>query len=110
MKKWEKIINKAFNQRIQLEEECLYDKIFEKFKSDQEIKNIISELYIKLKNCDYLVQKQWNSLKKINLEEKIHWEEGEIIISNEQQKLNEKFTEAIEKLAACHFQDLNQLT
>ena len=46
MKKWEKIINKAFNQRIHLEEECLYDK---KFKSDQEIKNIISELYIKLK-------------------------------------------------------------
>ena len=53
MKKWEKIINKAFNQRIQLEEEWLYDKIFEKFQSDQEIKNIISELHIKLKNCDY---------------------------------------------------------
>ena len=110
MKKWEKIINKAFNQRIQLEEECLYDKIFEKFKSDQEIKNIISELYIKLKNCDYLVQKQWYSLKKFNLEEKIHCDESEIIILNEQQKLNEIFTEAIEKLAACHFQDLNQLT
>ena len=102
MKKWEKIINKAFNQRIQLEEECLYDKIFEKFQSDQEIKNIISELYIKLKNCDYLVQKQWYTLKKFNLEEKIHREESEIIISNEQQKLNEIFTEAIEKLAACH--------
>ena len=39
--------------------------------------------------------------KKFNFEEKIHCEEIEIIISNEQQKLNEIFTEAIEKLATC---------
>lgn len=110
MKKWEKIINKAFNQKLQFEEEGLYEKVNEKFQTDQEVKNIISELYIKIKNCDYFVKKQWLTLKKFNLLEKIYREESLIIIQNEKQKLNEIYTEAIEKLAACHMTGFETLS
>ena len=110
MKKWEKIINKAFNQKMQYEDESLYAKVNEKFQTDQEVKNIISELYIKIKNCDYFVKKQWLTLKKFNLHEKIYREETKIILANEKQKLNEIYTEAIEKLAACHMIGFEPLT
>ena len=52
------MINKAFEQKIIFEEESLYEKMEEKFQTDQDIKNIINELYIKIKNCDYFVKKQ----------------------------------------------------
>ena len=102
MKKWDKMINKAFEQKINYEEESLYEKMEEKFQTDQDIKNIINELYIKIKNCDYFVKKQWFTLKKFNLQEKIHMEESKIIENNEKIKLNQIYQEAILKLSACH--------
>ena len=102
MKKWDKMINKAFEQKIIFEEESLYEKMEEKFQTDQDIKNIINELYIKIKNCDYFVKKQWFTLKKYNLQEKIHMEESQIIENNEKIKLNQIYQDAILKLAACH--------
>ena len=102
MKKWDKMINKAFEQKIIFEEESLYEKMEEKFQTDQDIKNIINELYIKIKNCDYFVKKQWFTLKKFNLQEKIHMEESQIIENNEKTKLNQIYQDAILKLAACH--------
>ena len=102
MKKWDKMINKAFEQKIIFEEESLYEKMEEKFQTDQDIKNIINELYIKIKNCDYFVKKQWFTLKKFNLQEKIHMEESKIIENNEKIKLNQIYQEAILKLSACH--------
>ena len=102
MKKWDKMINKAFEQKIIFEEESLYEKMEEKFQTDQDIKNIINELYIKIKNCDYFVKKQWFTLKKYNLQEKIHMEESKIIENNEKTKLNQIYQDAILKLAACH--------
>ena len=102
MRKWDRMINKAFNQKITFEEESLYEKLEEKFKSDQDIKNIINELYIKIKNCEYLVKKQWYTLKKFNLQEKIHMEESKIIENNEKIKLNQIYQDTILKLAACH--------
>ena len=110
MRKWDRMINKAFNQKITFEEESLYEKLEEKFKSDQDIKNIINELYIKIKNCEYLVKKQWYTLKKFNLQEKIHMEESKIIENNERIKLNQIYQDTILKLAACHmigFEPLN---
>ena len=102
MRKWDRMINKAFNQKITFEEESLYEKLEEKFKIDQDIKNIINELYIKIKNCEYLVKKQWYTLKKFNLQEKIHMEESKIIENNEKIKLNQIYQDTILKLAACH--------
>ena len=102
MKKWDKMINKAFEQKINYEEESLYEKMEEKFQTDQDIKNIINELYIKIKNCDYFVKKQWFTLKKFNLQEKIHMEESKIIENNEKTKVNQIYQDAILKLAACH--------
>ena len=96
------MINKAFEQKIIFEEESLYEKMEEKFQTDQDIKNIINELYIKIKNCDYFVKKQWFTLKKYNLQEKIHMEESQIIENNEKTKLNQIYQDAILKLAACH--------
>ena len=96
------MINKAFEQKIIFEEELLYEKMEEKFQTDQDIKNIINELYIKIKNCDYFVKKQWFTLKKYNLQEKIHMEESQIIENNEKIKLNQIYQDAILKLAACH--------
>ena len=96
------MINKAFEQKINYEEESLYEKMEEKFQTDQDIKNIINELYIKIKNCDYFVKKQWFTLKKYNLQEKIHMEESQIIENNEKIKLNQIYQDAILKLAACH--------
>ena len=96
------MINKAFEQKINYEEESLYEKMEEKFQTDQDIKNIINELYIKIKNCDYFVKKQWFTLKKFNLQEKIHMEESKIIENNEKMKLNQIYQEAILKLSACH--------
>ena len=110
MRKWDRMINKAFNQKITFEEESLYEKLEEKFKIDQDIKNIINELYIKIKNCEYLVKKQWYTLKKFNLQEKIHMEESKIIENNERIKLNQIYQDTILKLAACHmigFEPLN---
>ena len=66
LNKWEKIITKAYNQKTQSDEEGIYDKIKEKFQTDQEVKNIISELNMKLKNAEYYVKKQWHTLKKYN--------------------------------------------
>ena len=51
------------------------EKIKDKFQNDQEIRNIINELYIKQKNSQYLFNKQRQILKKFNLQEKIQREE-----------------------------------
>ena len=44
------MIDKAFTTNIEYEENNIEEKTEEKFKNDQEIKNIINELYIKKKN------------------------------------------------------------
>ena len=78
------------------------EKINDKFQNDQEIKNIINELYIKQKNSQYLFNKQRQILKKFNLQEKIQLEETRIIKENEEAKNNDIFNDAIQKLAARH--------
>lgn len=82
----------------------------ERFKNDQEIKNIINELYIKQKNNQYLFNKQRQTLKKFNIQEKIHREETKIINDNEESKNNEIFNDTIQKLAACHMLGFEPLT
>ena len=110
MKKWEKVLDKAFNQKITYEENSLVEKMEERFKNDQEIKNIINELYIKQKNNQYLFNKQRQTLKKFNIQEKIHREETKIINDNEEAKNNEIFNDTIQKLAACHTLGFEPLT
>ena len=78
------------------------EKIKDKFQNDQEIRNIINELYIKQKNSQYLFNKQRQILKKFNLQEKIQLEETRIIKENEEAKNNDIFNDAIQKLAARH--------
>ena len=86
------------------------EKINDKFQNDQEIKNIINELYIKQKNSQYLFNKQRQTLKKFNLQEKIQREETRIIKENEEAKNNDIFNDAIQKLAARHVLGFEPLT
>jgi len=86
------------------------EKIEEKFKNDQEIKNIINELYIKQKNSEYLYNKQRQTLKKFNLQEKVQREEIRIIKDNEEAKNNDIFNDAIQKLAARHMLGFEPIT
>ena len=86
------------------------EKIEEKFKNDQEIKNIINELYIKQKNSEFLFNKQRQTLKKFNLQEKVQREEIRIIKDNEEAKNNDIFNEAIQKLAARHMLGFEPIT
>ena len=104
------MIDKAFINKIEYEENNIEEKTEEKFKNDQEIKNIINELYIKQKNSQYLFSKQRQTLKKFNIQEKIQREETKIIDINEESKNNEDFTDAIQKLAACHMLGFEPLT
>jgi hypothetical protein len=92
------------------EENNIEEKTEEKFKNDQEIKNIINELYIKQKNSQYLFNKQRQTLKKFNIQEKIQREETKIINDNEESKNNDIFNDAIQKLAACHMLGFEPLT
>ena len=86
------------------------EKIEDKFKKDQEIKNIINELYIKQKNSQYLFDKQRQTLKKFNLQEKIQREEIRIIKENEEAKNNDIYNDAIQKLAARHMLGFEPIT
>ena len=104
------MIDKAFTTNIEYEENNIEEKTEEKFKNDQEIKNIISELYIKQKNSEYLFNKQRQTLKKFNIKEKIQREETKIINNNEEAKNNDIFNDAIQKLAACHMLGFEPLT
>ena len=104
------MIDKAFTNKIEYEENNIEEKTEEKFKNDQEIKNIINELYIKQKNSQYLFSKQRQTLKKFNIQEKIQREETKIIDANEESKNNEDFSDAIQKLAACHMLGFEPLT
>ena len=92
------------------EENNIEEKTEEKFKNDQEIKNIINELYIKQKNSQFLFNKQRQTLKKFNIQEKIQREETKIINDNEESKNNDIFNDAIQKLAACHMLGFEPLT
>ena len=109
-KKWQNMIDKAFNSKLELEENNIEEKTQEKFKNDQEIKNIINELYIKQKNSQFLFNKQRQTLKKLNIQEKIQRKETKIINDNEESKKNEDFSDAIQKLAACHMLGFEPLT
>ena len=104
------MIDKAFTNKIDYEENNIEEKTEEKFKNDQEIKNIINELYIKQKNSQYLFNKQRQTLKKLNIQEKIQRKETKIINDNEESKKNEDFSDAIQKLAACHMLGFEPLT
>ena len=86
------------------------EKTEEKFKNDQEIKNIIKELYIKQKNSQYLYNEKRRTLKKYNLQEKIQREEIRIIKDDEEEKNNDIFNDAIQKLAARHMIGFEPLT
>ncbi len=86
------------------------EKIEEKFKNDQEIKNIINELYIKQKNSEFLFNKQRQTLKKFNLQAKVQREEIRIIKDNEEAKNNDIFNDAIQKLAARHMLGFEPIT
>ena len=95
---------------MKLEEETFEQKLTEKFKESQEIKNIINELYIKNKNLSYLINGLWHKLKKYNLKENTYYEESKLISMKEQTKRDEIFKETIEKLSAYHilgFESLN---
>ena len=104
------MIDKTFSKKIEDEENSIEEKTEQKFKNDQEIKNIINELYIKQKNSQYLFSKQRQTLKKFNIQERIQREETKIIEANEESKNNEDFSDAIQKLAACHMLGFEPLT
>jgi hypothetical protein len=57
---------------------------------------------IKIKDFDYLIKKQWQALKKFNLQEKIYREESRNLNQLEKNKLHEIYRDTIEKLTACH--------
>ena len=109
-RKWQKIIDKTFETKIESEENNIEEKTEDKFKNDQEIKNIINELYIKQKNSQYLFNKKRQTLKNFNLQEKIQREETRIIKDNEEAKNNDIFNDAIQKLAARHMLGFEPLT
>jgi hypothetical protein len=101
-KKWERLVVKTYKQKIQIDCEELFEKLQEKYSSEEEVKNIISELKIKIKDHEYLFKKQWQILKKFNLQEKIYREESKNLIISERMKKEENYQEAIEKLTAAH--------
>ena len=67
-------------------------------------------MYIKQKNSQFLFNKQRQTLKKFNIQEKIQREETKIINDNEESKNNDIFNDAIQKLAACHMLGFEPLT
>ena len=80
----------------------MYKKLDEKFQSEEEVKNIISELKMKIKDLEYLFRKQWQVLKRFNLQEKIYREESKNLTESEKLKRDEIYKETIEKLTAAH--------
>lgn len=82
IKKCEKIIVKTFKNFIQ-QEEKLIEKLYEQYQTNQEVKNIILEMSIRLKDIEYLIKNQWSILKKFNLQESIYIEESKNLTENE---------------------------
>lgn len=101
-KKWEKLIVKTYFEKLKISYSDLNLKLEEKYIQDEEVKSIISELKTKIKEFDYLVKKQWQTLKKFNLQEKIYREESKHLIESEASKRNEIYKDVIEKLTAAH--------
>ena len=66
------------------------------------MRSIISEFKIKIKEFEYIVKKQWITLKKFNLQEKIYREESKSLADNESMKRKDIYKNAIEKLTAAH--------
>ena len=82
MKKYEKIIIKTFINFIQ-QEEKLIEKLYEQYQSNQEVRNIVLEMTIRLKDIEYLIKNQWSILKKFNLQENIYLDESRNLSYNE---------------------------
>lgn len=101
-KKWEKLIINTYNSKMQIDREHLYAKLMDKFSTEEEVKNILTEMKIKLKEFDYIIKKQWQVLKKFNLQENIYREESRSLFQTEKQRLNEILKLTIEKLTVCH--------
>ncbi len=73
---------KTFHSSIQLDEK-LIEKLYEQYQKNQEVKNIILEMSIRLKDIEYLIKNQWTILKKFNLQESIYMEESKNLTENE---------------------------
>jgi hypothetical protein len=101
-KKWERLIVNTYKINIKFDSSELNNKLSEKFTSEEEVKNILTELKIKIKDLEYLFKKQWQILKKFNLQERIYREESKNLVEREKSKKDEIYTEAIEKLTAAH--------
>lgn len=110
LNKWEKIMTRAFNSNTDIDSDYMYEKIKEKFDTDQEVKNIITDLYIKLRNSEYFSAKQKYTLKKFNLQEDIYREENKLILENERKEVDKAYTEAIQKLEANHMVGFEQVS
>ncbi len=93
---------RSYKQQLIIDADKLYQKLQEKFSCDEEVKNIISELKIKIKDLEYMNKKQWQILKKFNLQEKIYREEVRLLNESDKMKRNDIYKEAIEKLTAAH--------
>ncbi len=109
-KKWEKLILKTYFEKLKISYSDINLKLEEKYVQDEEVKSIISELKTKIKEFDYLVKKQWQTLKKFNLQEKIYREESKHLIESEASKRNEIYKDVIEKLTAAHVRGFEPAT
>jgi len=83
IKKYEKIMIKTFKNSFEQDDEKLIDKLYEQYQINQEVKNIILEMSIRLKDIEYLIKNQWSILKKFNLQENIYMEESKNLAENE---------------------------
>lgn len=109
MKKWEKVIIKTYFQKL-LINDGIYDKILEKYNDEEVVKSIISEMKLKLKDLEYIIKKQWQILKKFNLQEKIYREESKHLSESEKEKTEEIYRDTIEKLTAAHIGGFEPVT
>lgn len=80
---------KTFNNSIQIDEK-LIDKLYEQYQTNQEVKNIILEMSIRIKDIEYLIKNQWSILKKFNLQESIYMEESKNLTENEKVYFSQK--------------------
>jgi hypothetical protein len=101
MKKYQKIMIKTFITNIHFDEK-LKEKLFEQYQKNQDVRNIILEMAIKLKDNEYLIKNQWSILKKFNLQEIIYIQESKILTESEKIKKKDIYKETIEKLTAAH--------
>lgn len=82
LKKLEKKFVNTYFQKLTLPEDHS-ERILEMYNEHEEVRSIISEMKMKLRDLEYLNRKKWTILKKFNLQQKVHQEESKSLNESE---------------------------